>query len=705
MTRIENSTDNDVAEVRASSHAFDMIEEGTRELAAFFDLMTARHALGVDLDPDLRRPSVPPERLRAIGATPGRITGAERQQLAFDRAAGFKAVLTKQFGEPLQIATGDLVIAMADDDAAQPMLATMGDADRRRRMAAGLVADARALARRERFLHWPVAFPNTWRNLGQAQPKGGFDAVIGNPPYVRQERLAAIKPALAEGYSTFAGTADLYVYFFEQGLRLVRPGGRVGYVVTNKWLKAGYAEKLRGMLTDPARAETEIVIDFGHARAFFPDADVFPNVVVARRPDGSEVPETLTVAVPPRDTLPDEHLGAAVAKASFPLLRTSLNRNGWSLEPKPVMDLLEKIGRAGVPLADYAGARPLYGIKTGFNEAFLVNTPTRDRLVSADPSTIDLIKPYLRGQDVQRWSAPDSGLHMILLKSSSDHPWPWASAVDEATAEAVFAATYPSIHAHMKLFESLPGDRPGTLKGLRHREDHGRYWWELRSCAYYDKFFLPKLLYVDICWTASFLPDRSGRAVSNTSYFLPGPNDWLAAVLNAPVGWWFSWLKAQHGKDDALRYFTSYIDVYPVPPAPAKIDVAATVSNLSEQSGLVSAATVAIHDWLHVEFGLTRIGQALEAPELLDADTFATTVRAALPRRRALSAADVAQLQREHTDTLVPAQQAAAEVRRLERQLSNLVNTAYGLTPEDVALMWATAPPRMPLAAPVLQIG
>ena len=97
------------------------------------------------------------------------------------------------------------------------------------------------------------------------------------------------------------------------------------------------------MLTDPARAETEEVIDFGHARAFFPDADVFPNVVVARRPDGTDVPNSLTVAVPPRETLPDERLGAAVHAASFPLLRASLGREGWALEPKPVMDLLAKV--------------------------------------------------------------------------------------------------------------------------------------------------------------------------------------------------------------------------------------------------------------------------------------------------------------------------------------------------------------------------
>ena len=132
------------------------------------------------------------------------------------------------------------------------------------------------------------------------------------------------------------------------------------------------------------------------------------------------------------------------------------------------------------------GGKPYRGVLTGFNEAFLIDTATRDRLVAADPASAEIIRPYLRGQDVQRWSAPDSGLHMILLKSSSDYEWPWSTAIDEQAAEAAFATTYPALHAHMKLFESLPRDRLGEWKGLRHREDHGRNWWGLRSCAYYD---------------------------------------------------------------------------------------------------------------------------------------------------------------------------------------------------------------------------
>src|SRR6185312_15136804 len=140
----------------------------------------------------------------------------------------------------------------------------------------------RATAER-RPLHWRPAFPGVWSERESIDPRGGFDAVIGNPPYVRQEKIKALKPALKALYETFDGVADLYVYFHEQGLRLLRKGGRLSFVITNKWIRAGYAEKLREKLGRDAWMEP--VVDFGHAKGFFPDADVMPCVIVARRPD------------------------------------------------------------------------------------------------------------------------------------------------------------------------------------------------------------------------------------------------------------------------------------------------------------------------------------------------------------------------------------------------------------------------------------
>ena len=105
----------------------------------------------------------------------------------------------------------------------------------------------------------------------------------------------------------------------------------------------------------------------------------------------------------------------------------------------------------------------LSGIKTGFNEAFLIDTPTKEALVAADPKSASLFKPYLRGQDIDRWQAEWTGLWMLAMKSSGNHEWPWSKAGDGA--EAVFAATYPAIHAHLNQY------REALIK----RQDQGEY--------------------------------------------------------------------------------------------------------------------------------------------------------------------------------------------------------------------------------------
>jgi hypothetical protein len=385
---------------------------------------------------------------------------------------------------------------------------------------------------------------------------------------------------------------------------------------------------------------------------------------------------------------------AAVAAATYLLPRAHFTKESWTLEQPEVVALLDKIRKNGVPLAEYAGVKPLYGIKTGLNEAFLIDTATREGLVKADPKCADIIKPYLRGQDIERWWSPPSGLHMIVLKSSSDYAWPWADAPDEAEAEKRFKVAYPSLHAHMKSWESLVDPETSKRRGLRHREDQGRFWWELRPCAYYEAFERPKVLYVDITWSASFSHDTSGRFTSNTSYFVPSGNPWLACALNAPIGWWFSWRRAQHGKDEALRYFTSFVEDYPVPAAE---DVGDQIERLAGGKASIRTAVVAIHDWLRHEFGPDKIGRTLETPHNLDSDGFVEAVRATLPKSRKWSAAEIARLKQEYTDTLIPARNAAADILALERKLSDVVNAAYGLTSDEVALMWRTAPPRMPL--------
>jgi hypothetical protein len=570
--------------------------------------------------------------------------------------------------------------------------------DRRRALADSLVREARAIAVEQRFFHWEVAFPGVWSDLSSTERSGGFDAVIGNPPYVRQEEISAIKPALSKAFDTYAGSADLYVYFYEQGINLLKPGGRMGYVVTNKWLRAGYAEKLRRMFAE--EVWIEFLADFGHARHLFPDADVFPCVISVQKPDTDAAPEQYDLAVIPRDDVPRERLSAAVHAATYRAERADLTEEAWVLEPPEVAALLRKIRERGVPLEEYAGVSPLYGIKTGFNEAFLTDTAIRDQLVSEDPKAAEIIKPYLRGQDIERWQPEWAGLWMIVMKSSGDHAWPWANAASESEAEALFAQSYPSIHRRFKALESFR--KEGKLKGLRHREDQGRFWWELRPCAYYEKLEQPKLVYTEITWSNSFAVDNNNHYINNTAYALSSEDSWIPTVLNSPLTWWYSWRKAQHGKDEALRFMDSFIRPFPIAPClPNNAQEAREVSAaLRTALGVIRKADKAMADWIDQTFQPKRLPPVLREPSKLDSDGFVAAVRSALPKRRGLTPTQLSQLREAFSETAEPARQARIELLAHERRLAAMVERAYGLTDEEIALMWRTAPPRMPLAPP-----
>jgi type I restriction-modification system DNA methylase subunit len=248
--------------------------------------------------------------------------------------------------------------------------------------------------------------PFSWESeFSQVFTEGGFDVVIGNPPYIRQELLSPFKPYLQESYQTYDGVADIYIYFYEKGLNLLKPEGILSYIVTNKWLRSGYGEPLRRFFSQESVFEQ--IIDFGHA-PIFEDADTFPCIIAAKKSEVSNTEngkKSVLVCSIPREELKNINLSQYVQNPenSYTIPWSRFTANAWSLEPPAVDDLMRKIQRIGVPLKEFAGVKPLYGIKTGFNEAFLIDETTKNKLVQADPKSSEIIKPLLRGQDIKRW--------------------------------------------------------------------------------------------------------------------------------------------------------------------------------------------------------------------------------------------------------------------------------------------------------------
>lgn len=221
------------------------------------------------------------------------------------------------------------------------------------------------------------------------------------------------------------------------------------------------------------------------------------------------------------------------------------------------VELLRRLRSTGVPLSAAVGRKPVRGLLSGFNEAFYIDTRTRDSLVLAHAGSEKLVRRFLRGRDVQRWFVKWADQWHIVIPSSQNHDWPWSSCKDEADAERCFESSYPSIYGHLKRFEPQ----------LRAREDQGRFWWELRSCDYYGLFDQPKLLVQCIAYHSQFAIDSGGHVINNKAIFIPSGDLYILAVLNSRVTWWIVSRVFQHMKDEGLSVDVQFLTDLPIPDA------------------------------------------------------------------------------------------------------------------------------------------
>ncbi|MCC0009627.1 MAG: Eco57I restriction-modification methylase domain-containing protein [Hyphomicrobiaceae bacterium] len=661
MQTIERLTDVDIAEVYQSKHLFDGVESMTSELSGLLTLVQAI---------EWQAPTSKIDKAVAQALTKG------------------------SYGDPVKLATGEIALEIpkARDETEMEK--------KKREITNGQKYDPHELAVRlkewmpelianfndARFLHWQVAFPGMWSQWESVELHGGFDAVIGNPPYVRQELIKDIKPALKRAFpDTYSGTADLYVYFYEQGFKLLRPGGRMSYVVTNKWMRAGYAEGLRGLFAE--KAWIEFVADFGHAKKFFPDADVFPSVIVVRKPETSDAPDETQVCAVSRDDVPEKELDEFVANNTHPLPRLHFTRESWTLEPPEAIRLLEKISTSGSRLVAELEDKIFRGVTTGLNEAFLIDDNVRHKLVSESPAASEIIKKYLPGHALDRWQSEWQGQWMIFTRRGTD--------IDR----------YPSVKRYLETYRTKlsvrPDDWDQTSPGQAWpgRKSGNYQWYEIQdSTDYWEAFTQPKIIYQEIAWNQTFQIDREGFFLPNTAYFIERADDWLLAVLNSPIFWWWAWRKAVHGKDEALRFIKDFVLTIPMPSIneSQSENITGAVRALEIATAKVLASRCSIRHWLQIEFQVERPSRPLLMPDKLDSEGFISAIRKSIPKKRKLTAAEIGELRREYAATIEPARAARAEIFALENQISDLVNEAYGLTPKDVALMWRTAPPRMP---------
>ncbi len=392
---------------------------------------------------------------------------------------------------------------------------------------------------------WQVEFAEVFQ-------EGGFDIVIGNPPYVRQELIRPIRPILERLFSeVYMGTADLYVYFYQRGTELLREAGVLAYITSNKFLRAAYGRRLREFFSN--QMCIHILLDFGSISVFGASVNTCIILVENSDPDGAAFS-----AVTFRDEAYILRLSDAFREHSFFIHARDLSPDGWVLTSSEALGLLDRLRNVGTPLGEYVNGRLYRGVITGCNDAFIIDAPTREYLVDEDAGSDELIKPLLRGRNLRRWKAEATNEYLIVIASSANRGWPWSNARSASEAEQIFANIYPAIYNHLNSYQ----DR------LIARDDQGIFYWELRSCAYYAEFEQPKTFYRNIATSLCACYDKTGTFGLDTTFSIPTKDLSLLAILNSQLFDWYARHKFQSLNDPwaggGLRFFTQYMENVPI---------------------------------------------------------------------------------------------------------------------------------------------
>ena len=406
---------------------------------------------------------------------------------------------------------------------------------------------------------WRFEFPEVLNENGDFM---GFDVVIGNPPYIRQEELSSIKPYLQSNYQSFTGIADLYVFFVERGINILKNGGTISYILPNKWMRAGYGIKLRNWVK---QFTIRSIIDFGELTVF-DEATTYPCLLALEK--SSTQSNSIKVAVV--NTVSSSRImETSIEERKFFVAQDQLDVGGWKLVNETVQNLIQKIKYSGKPLHEYFDGQIFRGILTGLNEAFVIDEGTKNKLIEDDPNSIELIRPFLAGRDIKRYQQPISDKWLILIPKGftirknlpEDSPYhisepvPRYGTMPENVAWAWFVKNYPAIADHLKFYKEK----------AEKRSDMGDYWWELRACDYYSEFEKIKIVWPGISDVINcFAYDSQGYYGNDNNHLIITEDTSLLALLNSSLCKFYLMNTCDYVRGGFVRLKISYVSSFTV---------------------------------------------------------------------------------------------------------------------------------------------
>ncbi|MBA5248947.1 MAG: hypothetical protein FE834_05360 [Gammaproteobacteria bacterium] len=359
--------------------------------------------------------------------------------------------------------------------------------------------------------------------------KKGFGIVIGNPPYIQLQKDGGNLGKLHKenGFEVFAAAGDVYQLFYEQGCKLLNASGVLTYITSNSWLKANYGKLLRNYFyTNHTVLQ---LIEMG--KGVFESAIVDSNILLLSNGYSGNLAKAVDMDCLKDKTFPpvDKLWGNLYSK----------NEKPWSILSTAEQSIMNKMETMGTPLIDW-DIRINYGIKTGFNEAFIIDNDTKQALCQQDPKSTEIIKPVLKGRNIQRYQAEWGKLWLIY------------------TRKGINIKQYSAVYQHL----------------LKHKENLSKkagnnQWYELQASPSDEldmQFSKEKIIWIELTDGARFSYDNSGIHCEATTFMMTGVNlKYILAILNSNLIYWFFNNTAPTSGMGTLRWKKIYINMIPIP--------------------------------------------------------------------------------------------------------------------------------------------
>ncbi len=369
----------------------------------------------------------------------------------------------------------------------------------------------------------------------------GFDAIIGNPPYISLEKLTEDVKAYSKmhqmdeeekkdipTYNTLESRGDIYSLFVERGLQLLKEDGLLAYILPNKWMKVGYGKPLRQLFLKQNLTQ---VIDFDDNQ-IFTDATTYTCIIRMTKAESAGEIHSSTIRKVNSETLAED-----VEERKKTFQTCELNDGIWIISSREDFEKAEAYKKVMGTLEDTVGKESYRGLLTGLSKAFNVSIDTANRLISENASASEILRPFMQGRGLIPFGKPETASYLLFIpkgftakafRLNPEDKEDREKMPDEQEAWAWFERRYPSVAHWLLQFKDE----------ATKRTDKGDYWWELRACAYYSEFSQPKLFYQTFQVRPCFIYSDQSVFCNNSMWFITIHNKALLALLCSNMGWW-----------------------------------------------------------------------------------------------------------------------------------------------------------------------